>query len=134
MAVLSQQQFFRSNQRTIYKLFPMRIINNGSIELTKVSAFQKGWKSVQNYTDKLDDILYDKTKTFISFCWQFGIIENQYHIVFSDILLNCTKNFYFNYIGFDKIWYEIYWFINNHFNININHLQYWTDWTTTMFV
>jgi hypothetical protein len=116
-----------------FDLPPTRIIHNSAIETSKVSAFQKGWKSARNYTGKPYDILYDKARFFVSFCKRLQIQEDQYHAVFPDILSDRAEDFYMNYIGPDKRWDEMYRLLDNHFNTNINHTLYWTDWTTMNF-
>lgn len=56
-----------------------------------------------------------------------------YHAIFPDILSDRAEAFYLNYIGPDKRWDEIYQALDTHFNTNINHAEYYTDWTTTTF-
>ena len=116
-----------------FDLPPTRIIHNGVIDPSKISAFQKGWRSARNYTGKPYDILYDKARFFVSFCKRLQIQEDQYHAVFPDILSDRAEDFYMNHIGPDKRWDEIYRLLDDHFNTNTNHAQYWTDWTTTSF-
>lgn len=109
-------------------------MENKPLDPVKISAFQKGWRSVRNYTGKPYDILYDKTKIFIGFYYKFQIDESQYHAVFPNILSKRAEDFYINHIGPHKRWNEVYNLFNSHFNTNINHSQYFTDWTLTDFV
>ncbi|KAL0933405.1 reverse transcriptase-like protein [Colletotrichum truncatum] len=98
---------------SIYDLPPRRIVQNGP---------------------KPYDILYDKAKIFISFCRRLRITEDQYHAVFPDILADRAEEFYLHHIGPTKRWDEIYKMLDAHFNTDINHNLYYTDWTTLSFV
>lgn len=77
--------------------------------------------------------MYDKARIFISFCHRLQIQESQYHAVFPDISSDRAEDFYINHIGPHKRWDEVYNLLNNHFNTNINHSQYFADWTSTDF-
>ena len=116
-----------------YELPPRRTIVNGPIEVQKITAFQKGWKTLKNYTGRLYDILSDKTRIFISLCRHLEITEDQYHTVFPDILSDQAEDFFMNHIRPDKTWDQIYNLLDSHFNTNVNNAQYWTDWTMTSF-
>lgn len=117
-----------------YDLPPSKPVESKPLDPAKISAFQKGWRSARNYTGKPYDILYDKARIFISFCHRLQIDESQYHAVFPDILSERAEDFYINHIGPHKRWDEVYNLLNSHFNTNINHSQYFTDWTSTDFV
>lgn len=129
-----EQRLPHMTESPAFDLPPTRFVPNGPIDPNKITAFQKGWRSVRNYTGKPYDVLYDKARVFVSFCKRLQIEEDQYHAVFPDILSDRAEDFYMNHIGPDKRWDEIYRLLDNHFNTNINHSQYWTDWTTTTFV
>lgn len=117
-----------------YDLPPTRIVQNGPIDPQLVSAFQKGWKKERNYTGKPYDLLYDKVRIFIAYCRRLQITEDQYHAVFPDILSGRAEDFWLYHIGPDKRWDQMYDLMDTHFNTNINHSQYWADWTTLSFV
>ena len=73
--------------RTIqYQIPPRHAIQSEHLEVAKVIAFQKAWRKDRNYTGKAYDILYDKTRMFITTCKKLEIEESQYHAVFLDIL------------------------------------------------
>ncbi len=58
----------KASPEITYELPPVRNIQNGHIEATMISLFQKGWRSSRNYTGKPYDILFDKARYFEGYC------------------------------------------------------------------
>jgi hypothetical protein len=135
---LSQQPQPRVyNQTTIpynpYELPPTQEYTNNRLPPDKIVQFQKSWRKDNNYTGKPYDILTDKTKIFIELCQRLDIHESQYSSIFPDILEGRASTYYIHSIGPGLTWKQLYDKMNNHFNTNVNHNQYWTDWTTMSF-
>ncbi|KAH8193590.1 hypothetical protein TruAng_012245 [Truncatella angustata] len=122
------------NPNDPYALPPPKRIYNSTCSPSQIQAFAKVWRKELNYTGKPYDILYDKARMFIAACRKIGITEDQFHAVWSYILSDRALDFYVNYIGPDKIWYDIYRAMDLHFNHRVNHNQYWADWSSLTFV
>lgn len=116
-----------------YELPPAHAYNNDRLPPEKLVQFQKSWRKENNYTGKPYDILADKTRIFIELCRRLDIYETQYPNIFPDILEGRANMYYMHSIGPGQTWKYLYEKLDNHFNTNINHNQYWTDWTTMTF-
>lgn len=99
----------------------------------KIVQFQKAWRKENNYSGKPYDLLTDKVRIFSDLCRRLGIKESQYQDIFPDILEGRASTHYIYNIGPGLPWRVLYDKLNVHFNTNVNHNQYWTDWTTLSF-
>jgi hypothetical protein len=116
-----------------YELPPQREYANEPLQPEKLALFHKTWKKSNNYSGKPYDILADKTRIFIDTCRRLGIYETQYADVFPDILEDRASMHYMHVIGPGGTWKSLYDKLDQHFNTNVNHSQYWTDWCTMSF-
>ena len=118
---------------TPFQLPPVREYVNEKLAPEKIVQFQKAWKKENNYTGRPYDILADKTMIFIDLCRRLDIEEASYADVFPDILTDRAHMHYLHNIGPGHTWKSLYEHPSRHFNTNVNHNQYWTDWTTMTF-
>ncbi|KAF2726476.1 hypothetical protein EJ04DRAFT_571234 [Polyplosphaeria fusca] len=96
----------------------------------KLIQFQKAWRKKNNYTGKPYDILADKARMFVEVCRRLDIPESQYADLFPEILQDRANAFYLYNLGPGHTWKTMYKGMDRHFNTNVNHSQYYTDWTT----
>ncbi|KAF2027215.1 hypothetical protein EK21DRAFT_102750 [Setomelanomma holmii] len=59
--------------------------------------------------------------------------EIKFHAVFPCILTGRVETFYIQVVERDDSFARAYMAIKNHFNHNVHHQHYYTDWTTTTF-
>ena len=120
----------RANAAPTYNLPPARPVYSVHLDPQKLVSFQKAWRKDRNYTGKPYDILYDKVRMFVQTCKRLEISEEQYHAVFPDILEGRAESYFLYHIGPEKRWDEMYNLLDSHFNTDVNHSQYWADWTS----
>jgi hypothetical protein len=116
-----------------YQLPPVREVTTEKLAPEKIVQFQKAWKKENNYTGQPYDILADKAMVFVELCRRLDIQEASFASIFPDILEGRAHMFYLHNIGPGQTWKNLYEQLSNHFNTNVNHNQYWTDWTTMSF-
>ena len=98
-----------------------------------ITQFSKLWDNSNKYTGNAYDLLDDKIKVFFSICWQVEIQEEQFHAVFPRILTGRAETFYIQVVERDDSFASAYMAIKNHFDHDVHHQHYYTDWTTTTF-
>ncbi|KAH9436125.1 hypothetical protein MCOR02_012541 [Pyricularia oryzae] len=116
-----------------YELPPVRPVPSEPLDPITADRFIKTWKQADNYTGRPYDILLDRTKIFVQTCDRRGISVNQYHAVFPEILTDRARDYWTNFSWLGMRWDEMYAMLDKHFNTELNHAQYYTDWTATTF-
>ncbi|KAF7567022.1 DUF1421 multi-domain protein [Pyrenophora tritici-repentis] len=116
-----------------YKTLPPRWSRNDRLEANTITQFSKLWDNSNKYTGNAYDLLDDKIKIFFSICWQVDIQEEQFHAVFPRILTGRAETFYIQVVERDDSFADAYMAIKNHFDHDVHHQHYYTDWTTTTF-
>ncbi|CAE7221385.1 hypothetical protein PTTW11_11413 [Pyrenophora teres f. teres] len=116
-----------------YKTLPPRWSRNDRLNANTITQFSKIWDNSKKYTGDAYDLLDDKIKIFFSICWQVDIKEEEFHAVFPRILTGRAEMFYIQIVERDDSFASAYMAIKNHFDHDVHHQHYYTDWTTTNF-
>ena len=116
-----------------YKTLPPRWSRNDRLDANTITQFSKLWDNSNKYTGNAYDLLDDKIKVFFSICWQVDIQEEQFHAVFPRILTGRAETFYIQVVERGDSFADAYMAIKNHFDHDVHHQHYYTDWTTTTF-
>ncbi|KAI6605044.1 hypothetical protein MCOR08_011892 [Pyricularia oryzae] len=116
-----------------YELPPVRPVPSEPLDPIIADRFIKTWKQADNYTGRPYDILLDRTKIFVQTCDRRGISVNQYHAIFPEILTDRARDYWTNFLWLGMRWDEMYAMLDKYFNTELNHAQYYTDWTATTF-
>jgi hypothetical protein len=116
-----------------YKTLPPRWSRNDRLNANTITQFLKIWDNSKKYTGDAYDLLDDKIKIFFSICWQVDIREEEFHAVFPRILTGRAEMFYIQVVERDDSFASAYMAIKNHFDHDVHHQHYYTDWTTTSF-
>ncbi|KAF1936906.1 hypothetical protein EJ02DRAFT_447775 [Clathrospora elynae] len=116
-----------------YKTLPPRWSRNNRLNASTITQFSKLWDNSNKYTGNAYDLLDDKIKIFFSICWQVNIKEEEFHAVFPRILTRRAEMFYIQVMERDDSFASAYTAIKNHFDHDVHHQHYYTDWTTTTF-
>ncbi|EFQ90966.1 hypothetical protein PTT_12317 [Pyrenophora teres f. teres 0-1] len=116
-----------------YKTLPPRWSRNDRLNANTITQFSKIWDNSKKYTGDAYDLLDDKIKIFFSICWQVDIKEEEFYAVFPCILTGRAEMFYIQIVERDDSFASAYMAIKNHFDHDVHHQHYYTDWTTTNF-
>ena len=116
-----------------YKTLPPRWCRNEKLNTNTITQFSKIWDNNKKYTRDAYDLLDDKIRIFFNICWQIDIQEGQFHAVFPRILTGRAEMFYIQYVDRNDSFANAYMAIKNHFDHDVHHQHYYTDWTTTTF-
>jgi len=116
-----------------YKTLPPRWSRNDRLSANTITQFSKLWDNSNKYTGNAYDLLDDKIKVFFSICWQVDIQEEQFYAVFPRTLTGRAETFYIQVVERDDSFASAYMAIKNHFDHDVHHQHYYTDWTTTTF-
>ncbi|KAM4061685.1 hypothetical protein HRG_011710 [Hirsutella rhossiliensis] len=95
--------------------------------------FMKLWDKDQNYTGEPYDLLDEKLRIFMSICYNIQVKPSQFHALFPRILDGRAQTFYIDKIEWTTTFRKAYDSIKQHFDTEVNHVHYYTDWTTTTF-
>ncbi|KAF1936186.1 hypothetical protein EJ02DRAFT_438705 [Clathrospora elynae] len=124
-----------SGETDPYKAVPLIDVGNEKLNATTINAFVKMWDRDKKYTGKLYDLLDDKLKIFYSICYHADIGPGQFHAVFPRILDGRAEEYYLHFVDQRMdTFLTAYTKLKNHFDTDVNHGHYYTDWTTTLFV
>ncbi|KAM4060419.1 hypothetical protein HRG_002015 [Hirsutella rhossiliensis] len=91
------------------------------------------YKALPLYTGEPYDLLDDKMKIFFNICFHAQIRETQFYAVFPRILNGRAETFYLHYVDQDDTFAIAYHKVKTHFDTDVNHHHYYTDWTTATF-
>lgn len=118
-----------------YKAVPPINVSNEKLNAATINAFVKMWDRDKKYTGKPYDLLDDKLKIFYSICYHADIGPGQFHAVFPRILDGRAEEYYLHFVDQRMdTFLTAYTKLKNHFDTDVNHSHYYTDWTTTSFV
>src|SRR6266516_5383117 len=116
-----------------YKSLPPRPVPNKRLDPTKSTQFVKTYDREKKYTGEPYDLLDDKMRIFFNICYHAEITPEQFHAVFPRILTSRAEEYYLHYVERNDDFATAYAKIKNQFDTNVNHNQYYTDWTSTTF-
>ncbi|KAF2744305.1 hypothetical protein M011DRAFT_470717, partial [Sporormia fimetaria CBS 119925] len=116
-----------------FRTLPPRWCRNEKLNANTITQFSKIWDNNKKYTGDAYDLLDDKIRIFFNICWQIDIQEGQFHAVFPRILTGRAEMFYIQYVDRNDSFANAYMAIKNHFDHDVHHQHYYTDWTTTTF-
>jgi hypothetical protein len=115
-----------------YSTLPPHHYDNERCELNLIGHFSKTFEKEKRYNGEPYNLLDDTLQIFFDICYHAGIRPGQFHAVFPRILTGHAESYYVHYcrkdafdIAYDKI--------KTHFDTEVNHTHYYTDWTTTTF-
>jgi hypothetical protein len=117
-----------------YTAVPPPPFTNGKVEPTTITTFVKIWDRDKKYSGKPYDLLDDKLKIFYSVCFHADIQPDQFHAVFPRILTGRAEDYYIHFVDQQVDTFSVvYAKMKAHFDTDVNHSHYYTDWTTTKF-
>lgn len=117
----------------VFGQLPPTLVANGAIDRQIVAHFSKIWQSTNNYTGESYDVLDDKAILFQRICQTQGITPEQFHAVFPMTLAGRAMDYYIHHIPSGSTFSEMYHLLKHHFDTEVNHAQYNTDWTSLTF-
>ncbi|KAM4064163.1 DUF1421 multi-domain protein [Hirsutella rhossiliensis] len=94
-------------------------IPNAIVDSDIQQKFMKTWNKDRNYTGEPYDLLDDKLRLFLSNC--------------SHIQVKPAQRFYLDKITWATTFRQAYDIFKQHFDTEVNHVHYHTDWTTITF-
>ncbi|KJZ68969.1 hypothetical protein HIM_11642 [Hirsutella minnesotensis 3608] len=116
-----------------YTKLPPDDTPNTTVDSDVQQKFMKLWDKDQNYTGEPYDLLDDKLRIFMSICYNIQVKPSQFHALFPRILAGRAQTFYIDEIKWTTTFRKAYDSIKQHFDTDVNHVHYYTDWTTTTF-
>ncbi|KAM4062413.1 hypothetical protein HRG_011188 [Hirsutella rhossiliensis] len=116
-----------------YTKLPPDDIPNATVDGDTQQKFMKLWDKDKNYTGEPYDLLDDKIRIFMSICYNIQVKPSQFHALFPRILAGRAQTFYIDKIEWTTTFRKAYDSIKQHFDTEVNHVHYYTDWTTTTF-
>ena len=116
-----------------YSTLPPRPVPNARLDPSISSQFVKTFDRKKKYTGEPYDLLEDKLRMFFNICYHAEIRPEQFHAVFPRILTGRAEAYYLHYINRDDTFAAAYEKIKTHFDTEVNHHYYYTDWTSTTF-
>ncbi|KAF1361880.1 hypothetical protein EJ07DRAFT_164355 [Lizonia empirigonia] len=132
---LSVPPIQRSGETDPYKAIPPIDFSNEKLSAATINVFVKMWDRDKKYTGKPYDLLDDKLKIFYSICYHADIQPSQFHAVFPRILDGRAEEYYLHFVDQRMDTFSTaYTKLKNHFDTDVNHGHYYTDWTTISFV
>ncbi|KAM4067583.1 DUF1421 multi-domain protein [Hirsutella rhossiliensis] len=102
-----------------YMKLPPDNIPNAIVDSDIQQKFMKTWNKDRNYTGEPYDLLDDKLRLFLSNC--------------SHIQVKPAQRFYLDKITWATTFRQAYDIFKQHFDTEVNHVHYHTDWTTITF-
>ncbi|XP_044724119.1 uncharacterized protein HRG_02015 [Hirsutella rhossiliensis] len=133
-APFSQESFPQDipTQQTQTKSIPKPLLQSFPSRQTQPDGHQP-YKALPLYTGEPYDLLDDKMKIFFNICFHAQIRETQFYAVFPRILNGRAETFYLHYVDQDDTFAIAYHKVKTHFDTDVNHHHYYTDWTTATF-
>lgn len=118
-----------------YSAIPPLWYRNEEINPTMITTFTKLWDKDKKYSGKPYDLLDNKLKLFYSICRHVGIHPGQFHAVFPRILTDRAEDYYITFLDEQEDpFVDVYRKMKAHFDTDVNHSHYYTDWTTISFI
>ncbi|KAM4062481.1 hypothetical protein HRG_013656 [Hirsutella rhossiliensis] len=116
-----------------YTKLPPDDTPNATVDADTQYMFMKLWDKDQNYTGEPYDLLDEKLRIFMSICYNIQVKPSQFHALFPRILAGRAQTFYIDKIEWTTTFRKAYDSIKQRFDTEVNHVHYYTDWTTTTF-
>ncbi|KAI0993883.1 hypothetical protein K3495_g14301 [Podosphaera aphanis] len=116
-----------------YITLPPEPTINEDLDPHVLTQFAKLWDKGKMYTGEPYDILDDKLRIFLNICKFLKIRPGQFHAALPRILKGRAETYYLHFIGPEASFALAYMKLKAHFDTEINHNTYYTDWTTTTF-
>ncbi|KAM4061611.1 reverse transcriptase (RNA-dependent DNA polymerase) [Hirsutella rhossiliensis] len=116
-----------------YTTLPPADIPNGIVDANTQQKFTKIWDKEKNYTGEPYDLLDDKLRIFMSICYNIQVKPDQFHALFPRILTGRAQTYYIDHINWTSTFRKAYDSIKQHFDTEVNHVHYYTEWTTISF-
>ncbi|KJZ69538.1 hypothetical protein HIM_11080 [Hirsutella minnesotensis 3608] len=116
-----------------YTKLPPDDIPNAAVNSDVQQKFMKLWDKEKSYTGEPYDLLDDKLRIFMSICYNIQVKPSQFHALFPRILTGRAEMFYVEEIKWTTTFRKAYDSIKQHFDTEVNHIHYYTNWTTTTF-
>ncbi|RKF71399.1 hyporthetical protein [Golovinomyces cichoracearum] len=111
---------------------PLEFLNQES-EPNAAAFFSKIWDKTYSYTGEPYDIFDEKIRYFMS---REKIAQNkpsQMHSIFPMILSKRAQDWFIYNVSMSDSFTTMYKKIKLHFDVEVNHHQYYTDWTSMTF-
>ncbi|KAM4064076.1 hypothetical protein HRG_012590 [Hirsutella rhossiliensis] len=128
--VLAEPSSPTSSKRT--QRFPADIPND-IVDADTQQKFTKIWDKEKNYTGEPYDLLDDKLRIFMSICYNIQVKPDQFHALFPRILTGRAQTYYIDHVNWTSTFRKAYDSIKQHFDTEVNHVHYYTEWTTISF-
>lgn len=116
-----------------YGTLPPQHVDNERLDLAKSAQFVKTFDDSRKYTGEPYDLLDDKMKMFFNICYHAEIQPSQFHAVFPRMLKGRAETYYLHFVLRTDTFATAYLKVKTHFDTDLNHEHYYTDWTTTTF-
>jgi hypothetical protein len=116
-----------------YQIVPPLEFPNQPLDPQTAAIFSKLWDKSYCYTGEPYNILDDKIHHFMETAKMAQIKPSQFHAVFPMILTKRAKEWSIYNVSAKETFTEKYLKIKRHFDVETNHHQYHTDWTSMTF-
>ncbi|KAM4061666.1 hypothetical protein HRG_011700 [Hirsutella rhossiliensis] len=93
----------------------------------------KLWNKNKNYTGEPYDLFDYCIRIFMSLCYNIQLKPNQFHALLPHILADRAQMYYIDHISWTATFRQAYDSIKQHFDTEVNHAHYYTDWTRPTF-
>ena len=117
----------------LYTTIPPEDFPNEPTDTDVQQRFTKIWNKRKTYTGEPYDLLDDILKVFLSVCFHNQIRPGQFHALFPHIISGRAEVYYVSHVDWTQRFRQVYDQIKKHFDTEVNHNHYYTDWTTTTF-
>lgn len=116
-----------------YTMLPPADIPNVTIGANAQLSFARLWDRNMKYTGEPYDLLDDKLRIFMRICYNLQIKPGQFHALLPQILTGRAQTYYVDHINWTGTFRTAYDSLKQHFETEVNHRHYYTDWITTTF-
>lgn len=128
----NQNIVVKSQLESFWTLPPVPV-QTEPIDPDVIVKFVKCFDNKKRYTGEPYDILEDKTRIFLALAENMNIRPGQLHAVFPRILTGRAEWYFINHMRPYDMFSTMYAQLKQHFDTEVNHEHYYTDWTTTSF-
>ncbi|KAI6249905.1 hypothetical protein HI914_02027 [Erysiphe necator] len=116
-----------------YNTLPPLPTENEDLNPFDITQISKLWDYGKMYTGEPYDILDDKLRIFFNICKFLKIRPSQFHAVLPRILKGRAESYYLHFIGPEASFASAYHKLKAHFDTEVNHNTYYTNWITITF-
>jgi len=103
------------------------------MEGRNITNFVKIYGNNNKYNGKAYDILDDKLRLFLDIYYYLQVLKSQFSVLLLQILTGQAEQYYIHYTKHSDTFANSYHKLKTHFDTEVNHKHYYTDWTTTTF-